>query len=653
MKKADKRVKNGKLSNLIMGINKFLFSNPYISLSTLFILLFLFSPGVGLFQSLLQINTPRIACSSAPIVEISKGWEYRWGDIQAPDYGKLPGPNGLSPSTEWKPIAYPLNPPQRNGRNILFLRNSIPAGNWKEPALLIDGRGILLTFRAYVDGRLIFRFGNRNSPGEGNFSGISSHVIPLDKKLLGKMLTFSIFSDYSNIGIRGRVTLGDRSDLVQDIVKKDISRLVIGLLIVLIGLLDFFSYRDSIKTSGVIPMFGILSVALGLYTINVTTIKDLIFYAPVFWFNVYIVAMTLIPVGSIGFVWQTFRPQSGNFLHRLWLLHVGYAAVCQLFFLLTVYSLLPISVGALMLNALRWLLILEMILILGIVGRDAITKKDTKARIYLCGFIPIILAGVHDALAGLGKIDSSFSYVAWALMGFMLSLELIRRRGFINMQNRLKEYAGQLEIKSQEKEDLLRDLHDGIGGLVTNIKFLSEMGRNNLSIPGMKEALKNISALSSESLIEISNFMQSLDEDDTDWSILLAKFRQFGTKLLESRGLSFHLKADIDENIKKPGPILFLNLLQIYKEAITNATKHSRAKAVRVVLMINEQRLLLTIEDDGIGYGRNIVHGKGLANMKVRARKIGGILSITSAKGTLVMLGLQLSGQAPEKKPHK
>jgi signal transduction histidine kinase len=65
--------------------------------------------------------------------------------------------------------------------------------------------------------------------------------------------------------------------------------------------------------------------------------------------------------------------------------------------------------------------------------------------------------------------------------------------------------------------------------------------------------------------------------------------------------------------------------------------------------MIGEERLLLSIQDDGIGYGRDITHGKGLANMKVRARKIGGILSITSAKGTLVMLGLQLSGQAPEK----
>ncbi len=642
MKTINKRAEDKKPPGKRKHFRNIYFSKPYIYLSLLFLLLFLFTPATGLIQHFVQGNAPGIDFSEVRLEELAEGWEYQWGNQPPADGNENVKALDQPSDTGWQPITYPLNPPGRNRHTQLFLRNKIPNGNWKEPALLIDGRGILLTFKAYINEQLIHEFGKMNALGEGNISGISSHLIPLDEHHLGKTVIFHIFSDYSNIGIRGRVYLGSTSGIYQSIVKKDITRLGIGMLMVLIGLLDFFSYRDNIKITGHIPMFGILALALGLYTINVTTLKDLIFFAPVFWFNVYIVAMTLIPVGSIGFVWQTFRPQKGNFLHRLWLFHAGYAAVCQLAFLLALYSLLPISVGTLMLNILRWLLIVEMVMVIYIITRDAISKKDIQARIYLYGFVPMVIAGIHDSLVGLGKIEASFSFVPWAMMGFILSLEFIHRRMFIKVQNRLKNYTAQLEMKSQEKEDLLRDLHDGIGGLLTNIKFLSEMGLSNPSIPEMQEALANISEHSSESLVEIGNFMQSLEEEDTGWAMLQAKFHQFGKKLLQSRDMLFHFEANIAEELTKPDPITYMNLLQIYKEALTNAVKHSRATSVQVELTTHAEYLHLSIQDNGIGYGKEIVHGKGLANMKARAQKIGGTLSITSGQGTMVALELPL-----------
>ena len=645
MKTIDQQGKDGKLARTPLRFIHTYFSRPYIFLSILFLLLFLFGPAAGYFQHFLQTETPGTDFNEAPLEEMSKGWEYQWENRTTTGGKKNTDELILPIEKEWKPIVYPLNPPERNGRNLLFLRHTIPVGSWSEPALLIDGRGILLTFRAYIDGQLIHQFGKMNSHGEGRISGISSHTIPLDIQHLGQTLVVHVFSDYSNIGIRGRVYIGSKSSIYQSIVRKDINKLVIGIFMVLIGILDFFSYRHNIKTTGAIPMFGVLALALGLYTINVTTLKDVILFAPVFWFNLYIVAMTIIPVGAIGFVWQTFRARPGNFLHRLWILHVVYAAVCQLFFILALYALAPISIGTLLLNILRWMLILEMVMIIGIISWDAFTKKDVQARIYLCGFIPVILAGIHDSLVGLDKIESSFSYVPWAMMAFILSLELIQRRLFIRVQNRLKKYTAQLETKSMEKEELLRDLHDGIGGLLTNIKFLSEMGRSNPSIPEMQEALANISEHSSESLVEIGNFMQSLDEDDTGWNTLDAKFHHFGKKLLESRGMMFHLETDIADDVKIPDPVTFMNVLQIYKEALTNAAKHSSAKSVQVDLTVHVGHLRLSIQDDGIGFGQDIVHGKGLANMKARAQKIDGTLSITSKPGTVIALELPLKSK--------
>ena len=109
----------------------------------------------------------------------------------------------------------------------------------------------------------------------------------------------------------------------------------------------------------------------------------------------------------------------------------------------------------------------------------------------------------------------------------------------------------------------------------------------------------------------------------------------------------FHFSADIVDDIKRPDPVLFLNLLQIYKEALTNATKHAKADSVQVHLSADAANLRLSVQDDGIGFGKSIVHGKGLANMKARAQKIGGALSITSRPGTVVVLELPLKQNHP------
>jgi signal transduction histidine kinase len=564
-------------------------------------------------------------------IELLNGWEYQWADSNT---------ECKIPESGWKSISRPINPPNRNQHCFLWLRIRMPSGNWEAPALLINGKGVLLTFKAFIGDQMIYQFGKLNPSGRGNFSGISSHLIHLENKFGGKNLTFRVFSDYANIGIRGKVILGSESDLMRRIIRKDYSRLIIGFFMVFIGILDLIAYKEITKITQPISMFGILSTSIGLYIIHITTIKDIIFYAPVFWFNVYIAAMTLIPVGAMGFIWQTFRPTYGNLYHRVWQFHLWYAVVCETIFLLILGSILPMAAGSIALNTLRILLILEFCLIVGICAKDAFIKRNLLASIYLIGIAPIIFSGIHDALVGLGKIESSYSFVPWAIMFLILSLETIKRRQDIKTRNRLKTYADELEIKSKEKIDLVTELHDGIGGLITSIKFLSEMGIKNPSVESMKEILSNISKLSSDSLVEIASFMQSLDEQETDWSILVENLYQTGKKMIKPLGASFDFKKTMDPSVKKPSSVLFLNLLRIYKEALTNIVKHSEAKHVFIKINITNKKIILSIKDDGKGFAKNVVKGRGLASMKVRAQKLNGALSIHSEGGTSLLIEL-------------
>lgn len=518
----------------------------------------------------------------------------------------------------------------------------MPEKKIEDPAILIDRRGMLLTFEAYLDDQLIHRFGALNASGQGHFSGITPHLIPIEQKFHGKTLSFRIFSDYSNIGLRGRLFLGAKADLIQNIIVGGIDRFIIGLLIIFVGLFDIFVAMENFKQKENIPFFGLYAVCVGLYTINITNIKDLIFYAPIFWFNVYIVSLTLMPVGVIGFIWQTFRPKSGSVLHRLWQIHIAYAILCLASYLMALSSWIPSTIGYQLVNVLRFFFIPEILFILWIVTVDAFIKENVNARIYICGLLPLAISGIHDILVGLGKIDSSHSFIHWGLLFFVLCLGLIRRRYYVDIKNRLRLYSSELEKKSKEKEKLLKDLHDGIGGVTTNISFLAEMAKETSSVTDIKKILSNISELSRESLSEIRSFMHSLDEKETNWPSMIAELRHRGGNMIESHGISCHIKTCIDENTNQPSSLLCLNLFRIYKEALTNIVKHSKAKVVNVIINVSLEKLFISIRDDGIGLEEVKKMGRGITNMKARAREIGGKLTVTHDKGTCVRLDLPL-----------
>jgi len=81
-------------------------------------------------------------------------------------------------------------------------------------------------------------------------------------------------------------------------------------------------------------------------------------------------------------------------------------------------------------------------------------------------------------------------------------------------------------------------------------------------------------------------------------------------------------------------------IYRILQEALSNISKHSRAKTVKVFLRTKEDGIELGIEDDGAGFdvedpqSQGSGHGIGLSSMRERAHLSGGSISIQSRKGT-------------------
>ncbi|RPJ11665.1 MAG: hypothetical protein EHM36_01025, partial [Deltaproteobacteria bacterium] len=198
-----------------------------------------------------------------------------------------------------------------------------------------------------------------------------------------------------------------------------------------------------------------------------------------------------------------------------------------------------------------------------------------------------------------------------------------------------------------EKEKIMKDIHDGIGGITTNINLLAELAKNASSLPDIRKTLYTISEHSREGLSEIRGFIHSLDEREMVWEALISELRHFGTSMLEAHRISLVFQTSIREGAEQPNSLLYLILFRIYKEALTNVIKHSGAKSVKVSLAVGPEELDFSVKDDGVGLRERKGKGRGIFNMTARAREIAGRLSVITDHGACVSLQIPLPLKYP------
>ncbi|MBI4670333.1 MAG: ATP-binding protein [Chloroflexi bacterium] len=82
------------------------------------------------------------------------------------------------------------------------------------------------------------------------------------------------------------------------------------------------------------------------------------------------------------------------------------------------------------------------------------------------------------------------------------------------------------------------------------------------------------------------------------------------------------------------------DVLAIVQEALSNTVRHARAQHVKIQAQRVEDKLVVMVQDDGVGFQDPPVAGYGLRNMQDRARLLGGEIKIDSARnqGTTVTL---------------
>ncbi len=201
-----------------------------------------------------------------------------------------------------------------------------------------------------------------------------------------------------------------------------------------------------------------------------------------------------------------------------------------------------------------------------------------------------------------------------------------------------------LEISDSEQGRIGQDLHDGLCQHLVSIAFAGNLLRQKLaaqSLPEEKDA-QNIAMLLDDAITQARNLARGL------YPVKL-EVEGFGSALEELAG-NVAERYGIDCLLECPEPVAFsdnavaTHLYRIVQEAVNNSAKHSQATRIVISATTANDRLTITVSDNGIGIPEPLgaTAGMGLHIMRYRARMIGGQLKIGRGKrgGTIILCSL-------------
>ncbi len=195
------------------------------------------------------------------------------------------------------------------------------------------------------------------------------------------------------------------------------------------------------------------------------------------------------------------------------------------------------------------------------------------------------------------------------------------------------------------------DLHDDIGSSLSRIAILSEVVKRQTPVgPESSRVLTEIAETSRQLVDAMSDIVWSIDPRRDDLKNLLSRIGQFASGALEAQGIRWTFDVPPDAGLVKLTPEQRRGTFLILKEAITNALKHAGCKSLSLRVAVEGRIVTAEVRDDGCGLPQaavepassSAVRGRGLANMRIRAREAGGSLTITSSAGTGTVVRLEV-----------
>jgi signal transduction histidine kinase len=296
--------------------------------------------------------------------------------------------------------------------------------------------------------------------------------------------------------------------------------------------------------------------------------------------------------------------------------------------------------------------------------------NDIETKLLFMPGALILFFGVHDWLVANGlwsRAEGFYIQYTSPLVIVVFTFILLRRFvGALNESEALnRELEGRVEaarkaleanyqklrdmekqqVLATERERLMRDMHDGMGGHLVSTLALVQSGRAEQAL--IAEALQR-------ALDDLRLMIDSLEPVDDDLPTVLGMLRGRLQPRLQCGHLRVNWQVQDVPSIPGLGPQKVLQVMRILQEAITNVIKHAQATTLTVRTGVAADtrvgdHVFVEIADDGVGFDENRQHtGRGLDNMRRRAASIAAGLDIVATdRGCRVCIRLPLTQSHP------
>ena len=194
-----------------------------------------------------------------------------------------------------------------------------------------------------------------------------------------------------------------------------------------------------------------------------------------------------------------------------------------------------------------------------------------------------------------------------------------------------------LDGETRERARLARDLHDGLGSLLTGAKLqLLEMKQGVKLEYADIERFDKALGLLDDSVSEMRRVAHHLMPDSLSRFGLKAAVSDFCLNLPSVQFAYYGDESRLDPNME-------VKIYRSIHELVNNALKHAEATRFMVQIIQETDRIAFTVQDDGCGFDPSAVtEGMGLQNIRTRVASYNGVLDIDSKAGEGTEVNVEL-----------
>ncbi len=218
----------------------------------------------------------------------------------------------------------------------------------------------------------------------------------------------------------------------------------------------------------------------------------------------------------------------------------------------------------------------------------------------------------------------------------------------LETEKQLLATASLLKGEEQERGRLAKDLHDGLGGMLSGIKHSMQTMKGNLIMTAENaQAFERSIDMLDSSIREMRRVAHNLMPESLAKFGLHAAMRDFCGEIHQTQVVQLSYQS---LGMDDPNPLdqsASVAIYRIVQELVSNAIKHAQANQVLVQLVREKDQLHLTVEDDGVGFDpKTLDRAKGIGweNIRSRVDFLKGTIDIQSksGQGTSVLIEIPI-----------